>query len=105
MLLDTANRLLLSQTNSNSSGDIIVSNFVNSTQEAIAKNSTENLISFDDSDFNMESVNQTEKRIFEMVKSIKGGLPLPGLIDRIDNCLKEIDKKQNGEGSNCKVLK
>ena len=107
-LLGTANTLLLPQANSNNSGDIIVSNFANSTQVAIAKNLTEKVISFDNSDFNMESVNQAEERIIEMVKCIRGELPLPGLIDRIDNCLEVIDKKQNfqiGEGSNCKVLK
>jgi len=107
-LLGTANTLLLPQANSNNSGDIIVSNFANSTQVAIAKNLTEKTISFDNSDFNMESVNQAEERIIEMVKSIKGELPLPSLIDRIDNCLEVINKKQNVqicEGSNCKVLK
>ena len=107
-LLGTANTLLLPQANSNNSGDIIVSNFANSTQEAIAKNLTEKVISFDNSDFNMESVNQAEERIIEMVKCIRGELPLTGLIDRIDNFLEVIDKKQNvqiGEGSNCKVLK
>ena len=107
-LLGTANTLLLPQANSNNSGDIIVSNFANSTQEAIAKNLTEKVISFANSDFNMESVNQAERRIFEVVKCIRGELPLPGLIDRIHNCLEVIDKKQNvqiGERSNCKVLK
>ena len=107
-LLGTANTLLLPQANSNNSGDIIVSNFANSTQEAIARNLTEKVISFDNSDFNMESVNQAEERIIEMVKCIRGELPLTGLIDRIDNFLEVIGKKQNvqiGEGSNCKVLK
>lgn len=107
-LLGTTNTLLLPQANSNNSGDIIVSNFANSTQEAIAKNLTEKVISFDNSDFNMESVNQAEERIIEMVKCIRGELPLSGLIDRIDNCLEMIDKKQNvqlDEGSDCKVLK
>lgn len=107
-LLGTANTLLLPQANSNNSGDIIVSNFANSMQVAIAKNLTEKVISFDNSDFNMELVNQAEERIIEMVKCIRGELPLTGLIDRIDNCLEVIDKKQNvkiGEGSNCKVLK
>lgn len=107
-LLGTANTLLLPQANSNNSGDIIVSNFANSTQVAIAKNLSEKAISFDNSDFNMQSVNQAERRIIEMVKCIRGELPLPGLIDRIDNCLEMIDQKQIiqiGEGSNCKVLK
>ena len=107
-LLGTANTLLLPAKNSNNSGDIIVSDFANSTQVAIAKNLSEKVISFDNSDFNMESVNQAEKRIIEMVKCIRGELPLPGLIDRIDNCLEMVDKKQSiqiGEGSNCKLLK
>ena len=72
------------------------------------KNLSEKVISFDNSDFNMESVNQAERRILEMVKCSRGELPLHGLIDRIDNCLEMIDKKQYiqiGEGSNCKVLK
>ncbi len=107
VLLGTANTLLLPAKNSNNSGDIIVSNFANSTQVAVAKNLSEKVIGFDNSDFNMESVNQAEKRILEMVKCIRGELPLHGLINRIDNCLEMIDKKQNveiGEGSNCKVL-
>lgn len=107
-LLGTANTLLLPTSNSQNSSDIIVSDFANSTQTAIAKNLTEKVISFDNSDFNMESVSQAEKKVIEMVKCIKGELPLTGLIDRIDNCLELIDKKQNIQivsGSNCKVLK
>lgn len=107
-LLGTANTLLLPTSNSQNSGDIIVSDFANSTQTAIANNLTEKVISFDNSDFNMESVSQAEKKVIEMVKCIKGELPLTGLIDRIDNCLELIDKKQNiqiDSGSNCKVLK
>lgn len=107
-LLGTANTLLLPTSSSQNRGDIIVSDFANSTQTAIAKNLTEKVISFDNSDFNMESVSQAEKKIIEMVKCIKGELPLTGLIDRIDNCLELIDKKQNiqiDSGSNCKVLK
>ncbi len=102
-LLGTANTLLLSQANSN-----IVSNFANSTQVAITKKLNENVINFDNTDFNMKSVNQVEERIIEMVKCIRGELPLTGLIDRIDNCLEMIGKKQSvqkGDESNCKVLK
>lgn len=108
LLLETATTLLLPRKKGNSSGDIIVYDFANSIQAALAKNSSEKVISFDNFAFNMESVNQAEKRIIEMVKSIRGELPLPGLIDRIDNCLEMIYKKQNiqvGEETNCKVLK
>lgn len=107
-LLGTANTLLLSTQNSNNSGDMIVSDFANSTQLAIAKNLSEKVISFDNSDFNMESVNQAERRIIEMVKCIRGELPLSGLIDRIDSCIEMIEKKQNiqiVDETNYKVLK
>ena len=106
-LLGTANNLLLTANNS-SSGDILVSNFANSAQETIEKNLSKKVISFDNSDFNMEAVIQTEKRVLEMVRCIRGELPLLGLINRIDNCLEIIDKKQNlqiVEGSNYKGLK
>ena len=38
-------------------------------------------------DFNMGTVKQTELKIIEMVKCIKGELPLYGLVERIDDCL------------------
>ena len=107
VLLDTANTLL-PEKDSNNSGDIIISDFANSTQEAIARNLTENVISLTNYYFNIELVNQIEKRIIEMVKCIRGEMPLPGLIDRIDNCLEMIDKNNNiqiNKGTNCKALK
>jgi len=93
-LLSNANALLLPSPNSQNSGDIIVSNFANSTQNAIAKNLSEKVISFDDSDFNMEAVQQAETKIIEMVKCIRGELPLSGLVERIDNCLDLMDKEK-----------
>lgn len=108
LLLETANNLLLPVRSSSSRGDIIISDFATSTEVAIAKNLSEKIIKFDSSDFNMESVNQVEKKIMTMVKCIKGELPLPGLVDRIDNCIKLIDKKPNPlikDSTNYKVLK
>lgn len=106
MLLGTANTLLLPSPNSQNNGDIIVSNFANSTQNAIAKNLTEKVISFDNFDFNMEAVKQAELRIIEMIKCIKGELPLYGLVERIDNCLLLLDsKKQEKIEGKAKVLK
>jgi len=93
-LLNTANSLLLPAPNDQNSGDIIVSSFANSTQNVIAKNLSEKVISFDNSDFNMESVKKAEAKIIEMVKCIRGELPLFGLVERIDNCLNLIDKEQ-----------
>lgn len=107
-MLNTANALLLPAPNSQSSGDIIVSNFAYSTQNTIAKNLTEKVISFDNSDFNMEAVKQSETRIIETLKCIKGELPLPGLVKRINNCLDLIDKNNNIQiksDANCKILK
>lgn len=105
-LLSTANTLLLPAPNSQNSGNIIVSNFANSTQNAIAKNLTEKVISFDNSDFNMESVKQAETKIIEMVKCIKGELPLYGLVERINNCLDLINMEQRQQiTTNPKVLK
>ena len=108
VLLRGANTLLLSTQESNNHGDMIVSDFANSTQDAIAKNLNERVISFDNSDFNMKSVIQAEEKIIEMIKSIRGELPLQGLVDRIDNFLELMNKKENvqiEDESNCKVLK
>ncbi len=106
MLLETANRLLLPSSNSQGCGDIIVYNFANSTQNAIAKSLTEKVIIFDNSDFNMEAVKQAELRIIGMLKCIKGELPLPGLVERIDNCISLIDsRKQEKLEEKVKTLK
>ena len=94
-LLNTANALLLPTPSNQNSGDIIVSNFVNATQNAIAKNSSEKVISFDNFDFNIEAIQQAETKIIEIVKCIKGELPLFGLVERINNCLNLIDKKKH----------
>ena len=54
----------------------------------------------------MESVKQAEAKIVEMVKCIRGELPLFGLVERIDNCLDLIDKeKQLKTISSSKTLK
>lgn len=100
MLLGTANTLLLPSSSSHNSSDLIVSDFATSTQNAIAKGLSEKVISFDNSDFNMESVKQAESRILEMVKCIKGELPLSGLVERIDNCISllEAQKQEKLEG-------
>lgn len=91
LLLDNANTLILSVLsfkNNNNSGDVIVS------------------------DFNMETVtqaiNQTDKRIIDMIKCFRGELPLAGLLNRIDSCIEMIDKKQSiqtSEEPNSKLLK
>lgn len=95
MLLGAANNLLLPVSNNQNSGDIIVSNFASSTQNAIVKNLGQRVISFDSSDFNMEAIKQTEAMVIEMLKTIKGELPLSGLVERVDSCLELINKQHN----------
>ncbi len=63
-------------------------------ENIIAKNLSEKIISSDNFDFNVDAVQQTEARIIEMVKCIRGELPLFGLVERIDNCLNLIDKEK-----------
>ncbi len=104
ILLETANTLLLTS-QMNNSGEMIVSDFANSAQAKITKNLSEKIISFDNSDFNMESVNLAERRIFEMLKCIKGELPLPSLIERINKCLEIIDKRQTLKMDDIKYLR
>lgn len=105
MLLGTTNTLLLPSSNNNT-GELIVSDFVSSTQKNIAENLSERVISFDSSDFNMEAVKQAENRIMEMVKCIRGELPLSGLVERLDNCLSLLEntKQEKIEGKT-KILK
>lgn len=93
VLLEIANILFFSSSNSQKNREFIVSDFASSTQNAIAKSLTEKVISFDNSDFNMEAVKQAELRTIKMVKSIKGELPLSGLVERIDGCLSLLDRK------------
>lgn len=93
-MLSNNAKTLLPTPNSQIVEDVIVSDFANSTQKAIAKNLSDTVISFDNSDFNIEAVKQAEAKIIEMVKCIRGELPLFGLIERIDNCLSLIDIKK-----------
>lgn len=107
-LLRNVSALLLPAGNSNNTGGVIVSDFANSTQVAVAKKIKERVVSFDNSDFNMEAVNQAERRILEMVKCIRGELPLSGLVERIDNVLAITENKQNDQRdkvSDCKVMR
>ena len=105
MLLGTANTLLLPSGNSRNDSELIVSDFATSTQRAVAKGLAEKVINFDSSDFNMGAVMQAEARIIQMVKCIRGELPLTGLVERIDNCLALLDsKKQEKLAGKVKVL-
>lgn len=94
-LLGTANHLLLAESSSKDSSDIIISDFTDSSQKAIVKNLDQKEIIFDSSDFNMEKVKQTEINVIEILKNIKGEIPLTGLVERVNYCLNLVDKKNN----------
>ncbi len=104
-LLNGANILLLPESNGQNNSDIIVSNFANSTQNTIAKNLSEKVISFDNSDFNFEAVKEAEIKIIEMLKQIKGELPLQGLIERINDLLELIEIEKQQITTSIKILK
>ena len=58
---------------------------------------SERIISFDSSDFNMDAVIKAEVQITNMIKSIKGEIPLNGLVDRIDSCIELVESIKQGE--------
>ncbi len=91
-LLSAANALLLPAPDQQNRDEMIISNFANSTRTTMAKSLSERVMSFDESDFNMEAVLQAETTIMETIKEIKGELPLPGLVERIDNYLSLMNK-------------
>lgn len=55
------------------------------------------MIRLDNFNFDITVINLAEKRVIEMVKCIRGELPLPGLVERIDACLDLIDKCKNNQ--------
>lgn len=108
ILLENANTLLLPAPTNQNCGEIIVSDFVSSTQKSVAKNLEQKVICFDNSDFNMDSIKQAETKIIETVKCIKGEIPLLGLVERINNCLEFSNRRPNLQtlnGFKSRVLK
>lgn len=81
-LLKKANLLLSAK--SPSTGDMVISNFADSTQQAVADALNNRIISFDATDFNMKAVHDAERKVVDTVKKIKGELPLFGLTERIN---------------------
>ena len=96
ILLNTAREMLLSILNAQKDRDDIIADFVNSFLNIIDKILIKEDVNFDNFEINMATVKQIENRIIEMIKSIKGELPLQGLIQRIDNCLNlnDIENRQ-----------
>lgn len=96
-LLSSTTALMLPSTTEkkdNSTGLTIVNGFANSTQNAIAKSMSGRTINFNPTEFNMGAVLEAEKRIIEMLKSIRSESPLYGLGDRIDDYLYLIEENK-----------
>ena len=81
-ILAKANLLLSAK--SPSTSDMVISNFADSTQQAVADALNNRIISFDATDFNMKAVHDAERKVVDTVKKIKGELPLFGLTERIN---------------------
>ena len=71
----------------------ILLDFVKSAKEVILRNQGSKFIPYDSNDFHMSTIKETEGQIINVVKGLKGGIPLVGLNERIDNCLNIMDKK------------
>lgn len=95
ILLSIVNRILLPIHLSQNESDEMISNFVNSVQEGLSKGLSDELIRSSISLLYMDTIENVEMEVLEMVKKIKGELPLPGLVERIDNCFDQIDKRRN----------
>lgn len=65
----------------------VVLDFVNSAKNVIENNIGSKYIAFDSSHFKMKSISDIENRIFGMIKSIKGDIPLLGVNERLDKIL------------------
>ena len=102
-LLKKANLLLSRQ--SPSTGDMVISKFADSTQQAVANSLGNRVISFDATDFTMDAVSNANKRVVDTIKNIQGELPLYGLNQRISDCFQLMNKTTRlSEERNIKVL-
>ena len=102
-LLKKANLLLSAK--SPSTGDMVISNFADSTQQAVANSLGNRVISFDATDFTMDAVSNVKKRVVDSIKDIKGELPLYGLNQRINDCFQLMSKTTRlSEERDIKVL-
>ena len=97
---------LLSKNSSSSTGDMIISSFADTTQQAVAQSLNDRVIRFDATDFNMNAVFDAEQRVVDVVRQIKGELPLFGLVERIDYCFEAMNYRHHlSDQSSLKVLK
>ena len=70
----------------------LVTDLVTPVQTAILSSGKRKEIIIESSEFNMEVIKKTEEMIIELIKMVKGELPLEGLQERIDSCLNLMEK-------------
>lgn len=97
MMLGVSTHLLLPAPINQTTGDKVIASFANSTQDAITKNLSQKEVIFDPRDFDMATVKQADARVMDTIRSIKGELPLPGLTQRVEECLALINKEHDLE--------
>lgn len=96
LLLSTASSLMLSC----SDNSAILTEFTNETERNIVDNMSNREVCFDTSSFSMDSVVLADLEIMQVVKMIKGEIPVDGLSKRINDCIEKV----NSKGEQAKVL-
>lgn len=99
-LLSDINTLLFETLNEDNISDRIIINFVNSTLQSINDNQNKEIIPFDSTYYNMDEIKDIESQIDEVLKCIKGELPLKGLEERVDNYFELTQKRDNSKENN-----
>ncbi len=100
-LLEKACNLLLPNHDQLNSGDLIILDLAEYFKNVIA--AKQDPLNFDYTAINFDYLKQMEGKAMDLVKGIKGELPLYGLVERIDKCLDRISKQNIIDES--KVLK
>ena len=106
LLFSTPNRLMLTGDKDSINDNMIITNFAIATDFALSHGLADKLISFDSSEMNMEMVAMAENKVIEMIKTIRGEIPIDGLVSRIDSCLETIKASRKPHHNvNSKVLR
>ena len=74
-------------------GSLVIIDFINSVKNVLKNSPNLKFVPFNSLDFEMNSLKDIENQIINIVKSIKGELPLAGLVERLDSCFEQIGKK------------
>ena len=100
-LLDLTSKLLESSLEKENIEDRIILNFASAIENRIAKNPHSRFIQFANFKFDAKLFEDVHEKVISMVKSIKNSLLLPGLVERIEYCLRLLKddimlEKKNG---------